>query len=312
MRKFLVVILSFCGVLTIIGLGLDYYVSYKLLHNQDRKYVVWNDIINKQLDADLVIMGASRGMVQYNPAILDSILHINTYNISVDGSALNRQILRYEIFNHFQQKKPKCIIVNIDCLNTLDWTYGYEREQFFPYLSESFFRKEVRKVEPFSIAELYVPLYRYTTYKGLAGLLKESSEIYEDVYKGYRGEEREWDGTEFDKIKTYHFRYDTLTLRMFDEFLAARNAEGIQMVFCYAPVYIGLTQKVDNIQEVYNLYQELSDKYNIPILDYNYLDLSMDTTWFYNATHLNKKGADLFSERLAQDIDSLNIYISTR
>ena len=46
------------------------------------------------------------------------------------------------------------------------------------------------------------------------------------------------------------------------------------------------------------------DKYDIPILDYTYMDICYDTTYFYNAMHLNALGADLFSEKLAHDLAS--------
>lgn len=54
---------------------------------------------------------------------------------------------------------------------------------------------------------------------------------------------------------------------------------------------------------MYKAYQDVADKYYIPILDYNYHPISLDSTNFYNATHLNK----LFSKQLAIDLDSLDI-----
>ena len=44
-----------------------------------------------------------------------------------------------------------------------------------------------------------------------------------------------------------------------------------------------------------------------PILNYTYDPISYDTNFFYNATHLNKTGAELFTRKLAHDIDSLQL-----
>ena len=94
---------------------------------------------------------------------------------------------------------------------------------------------------------------------------------------------------------------------MLDAFLSERQKEGIRILFCYAPIYIGVIGKMDNYSEMRDFYQMLADRYDIPILDYTYSDISMDTMYFYNATHLNKTGAELFSIQLAHDLDSIGV-----
>ena len=275
-----------------------------LQHNLDRMYMSWGDFTRGQLDADLVIMGASRAWVQYNPAILDSILHISTYNMGIDGSPLNRQICKYNIFNYYQQKQPDYIIINIDYF-ALEWRDGYQREQFFPYIMKSYPRNEIRKVEPFSKLEMYVPLYRYVKQQGIAYYFIDNKT--EVLFKGYAGQDMEWDPTAFNKIDSFHFSSDERTIKMFEKFLEDRKVEGIKILFCYAPVYEGFTKKIDNQKEMNDTYQKIADRYEIPILDYTYDAMCSDTTLFYNAMHLNKKGAEMFSEKLAYDLESLGI-----
>lgn len=306
MKRFLLTISCAFLTLYVINLGIDIYVSHQLQKSRDRRYVGWNDIIHRQLNADIVIMGSSRAFVQYDPSILDSILQIKVYNLGIDGSQLNRQIIKYNVYSHYQRKRPRYIIVNIDYCSTLGWSSGYEREQFFPHMLTPYTRNQIKSVEPFCGAELYVPLYRYSTYKGLFAVLMEQSND-DGLTNGFQGQIREWDGIAYNDMKTFHFGKNDSTMKMFNEFLAKRQAEDIQVIFCYAPIYIGLTNKVENMQEVYETYESLAQKYDIPILDYTYSDLSQDTTYFYNATHLNKQGAELFSTKLAHDIDSLGI-----
>lgn len=304
MKQFIRTILLMLGIIVAVSALLDAYVTYRLQNSRQRKYVMWNDIIQRQIDADLLIMGNSRAWVQYDPAILDSILGVNCYNLGIDGSPLNRQIIKYNIYRHYQAK-PKCIIVNID-LFSLTWRDGYEREQFFPYLMCPFTRKEFRKIEHFSIAELYVPLNRYSTYSGIYSMLKEC-ETNDVLYKGYQGQDEQWNPTEFKKVETCHFNKDDKTTRMFEDYLNQCTNEGIKVLFCYAPIYIGLTQKIENLQEMYGTYQSIANKYNIPILDYTYDAMCSDTTYFYNAMHLNKTGAEKFSRKFALDLDSMGI-----
>jgi hypothetical protein len=94
-------------------------------------YAAWNHVYNDTTDYDLVINGSSRAWVQYDPMILDSMLEINTFNLGMDGSAINRQILKYKKYSELHST-PKYLIQNID-LGTMSATVGYEREQFFSY-----------------------------------------------------------------------------------------------------------------------------------------------------------------------------------
>lgn len=306
MKKFLLITVIILGLLFGLNTGIDFYVSHRLQRCQEQKFVGWSDITQRQLNADLVIMGSSRAWVQYDPTILDSILGTNSYNLGLDGSKLNRQVLKYAIFDHYQKTKPKCIIVNVDCFCASEWTYGYMREQFFPYMLNSYTRNEIKKHEPFTLAELYLPLYRYTTYKGILAILKESK-CNDKLYKGYKGQDAEWHGPIFDNDEVIHFSANEKGWKLFDEFLADRYKEGIQVVFCYAPIYAGVTEKLDNREEMYAAYQGLADKYNIPIIDFNDSEMCSDTTYFYNDTHMNRRGAELFSSQLSHLLDSMGI-----
>ena len=67
------------------------------------------------------------------------------------------------------------------------------------------------------------------------------------------------------------------------------------------------THYLKNIKGMYEMYDSIAKKRNIPILDYNYDKMCYDTTYFYNAMHLNYKGSVLFSTKLANDLDSLAI-----
>ncbi len=294
-------------ILFIINGILDIYVSNVLQHSRAPLYVTWNDITKQSIDADLIVMGNSRAAWQFSPKIMDSLLNTNSYVLGFPASGLNRQIIKYNIYNQYQKEQPKNIIINIDYYNTLSWTQGVYREQFFPFMTDRFCRKQIRKVEPFNIIELSVPIYRYTTYKGLWSLLREESPLTDGTYKGFLPNDKVWDGKEYEKLTTFHFSSNEETIQMFDDFLKTRTSENINIIFCYAPIYIGLTNKVDNLEKVYTTFQLFADKYNIPILDYTYSNISKDTAYFENASHLNKTGAELFTMQLCHDLDSLGI-----
>jgi hypothetical protein len=96
-------------------------------------------------------------------------------------------------------------------------------------------------------------------------------------------------------------------LSLFDKYLAKAYSENIRVIFVYAPIYKGVIEKLQNVDGMYQMYDNFAQRYNIPILDYTFDSISYDTACFYNATHMNRKSAELFSVKLANDIDSLGI-----
>lgn len=280
----------------------DVITTYAFNEITTRKYGVWNDILHSDMDANMIILGNSRAWCQYSPQILDSVLGTSTYNIGIDGSAFNRQLVRYEIYRHYQHSAPKYIIQNVEFF-TLGYTIGYEREQFMPYLIYPYFRERISAIEPFSFGELYIPMYRYY----VSNVYDEYTKYDFPITRGYLGEENSWDGSKIKEVEPYRAEIDSNSLELFIDYIENTKREGTQLIFVLAPIYKEATSKVLNITEIHGLYYDLSEKYNIPILDYANCWISQDTTYFFNATHLNKQGAELFSTKLAHDIDSLGI-----
>lgn len=287
---------------------LDFIISFNLKNNDEIKYKIWDSLHKDSINADIIIMGSSRAWRQYNTHIIDSIQNVNSYNLGIDGSGFDRQILRYYTYERFNVK-PNLIIQNIDFLS-FKGTFGYQREQFFPYFI--FDRKLIsmyRNCEQFNVLELYIPCYRYI---GYTKEIKKSFGLYgeaiDTLYKGYRPLNMKYNGKELREMKNISFKYSDKLKKEFEDYCAYVKSNNINLCFVYAPVYIEATRKISNLTEMYNVYQTIATKYDIPILDYNFHTISYDSTNFYNATHLNKKGSILFSTELAHDLDSLGIF----
>ena len=63
-----------------------------------------------------------------------------------------------------------------------------------------------------------------------------------------------------------------------------------------------LEKYISNRSEIIHICDSLAKKYDIIFLDYSNSEFTMQKELFYNATHLNKKGSELFSKKLALDI----------
>lgn len=309
MKKFLYKILLFTFLIILCAYGLDLFLSWRLRTNENRVYAAWNQLYNSDIDYDLVINGSSRAWTQYSPLILDSILGINSFNLGIDGSAINRQIIKYRKYRDLH-RTPLYLIQNID-LGTMAYTYGYEREQFFPYF---FYDKDLilayDQYENFSFMEKYCPCYRYIGYKEvfLEALFHDNTGHYfEYLTKGYLGRWDKWNGSQLAKLDKVECACDNNAIKIFENFLSEVTLEGTKVIFVYAPVYHEVRAKMINEQQMFDMYDSIAKKFDIQILDYNDIPMCYDTTYFYNGTHLNKVGAEMFSTKLAHDIDSLGL-----
>jgi lysophospholipase L1-like esterase len=72
-------------------------------------------------------------------------------------------------------------------------------------------------------------------------------------------------------------------------------------------LFSGATGKISNPDLMYETYRNLADRHGIPILDYTDMWICHDTTYFYNAMHLNKAGAEIYTDSLANDVKRLGI-----
>ena len=306
MKKFIYNILIFVLPAGLVLLIADYMFSSVAKHSNEYAIESWYDLMEGNIEADVIIMGSSRAWVQYDPLILDSILGINSYNLGIDARKHYSQIKKYNLFKK-RNKKPRLIIQNIDILDFNAIIRGINKHQFFPYFWDIDMRREFINNEVFNAGEKYLPMYRFinfSSHNDISIFLPSGSNC---LTKGYRGDTATWDGTALKKRKSIRFLPNDTVLHMFDEYLAETRADGIKVIFVYAPIYIGATRKMIDYKKMRDTYQAFANKYGIPILDYTHMYICYDTAYFYNALHMNKRGSELFSDSLASDIKRLGI-----
>ena len=295
MKKFVARVFLFSITSFILLFLLDWVVSCRLRRSSDRVFASWYDLMHGRITSDVIVLGNSRAWVQISPMILDSILHCNSYNLGIDGSSLNRQITKYEIFRQYN-KKPDRIILSIDFFS-FGFTQGYESYQYFPYFSDVEIRKRIFPQECFSWAERWLPFYRYS-HLGLNNIPRENG----NLTKGFHAVDRPWDGTRLNTMSPHSVAFDERTLNMFTDFLSHAQKEGIQVILVLAPIYFKAKDYIQNYEQFEFILEEFRHEYSLPLLRYDDIPICRDTSFFYNATHLNMKGAEIFSRQLASDL----------
>lgn len=289
----------------------DDYITEKLKNNHEYpgEIEVWNDIYKGNINTDIAIYGSSRAWVHIDPKILEDSLNMKAYNFGIDGHNFWLQYLRHqEYLEH--NKQPELIILSVDIFSLAKREDLYELNQFLPYMlwNENIINS-TSSYKGFSFQDYYFPLLRYYgKMRGVNSVLKLTTngspqKSYRDY--GYRGMEQEWNN-DLAKAKLisnkYSIKVDSSSVNLFEQFLLECKSNQMSVILVYTPEYIEGQNFVSNRGEVLNIYNDFSKKYNLLFLDYSKDALSQDKEFFYNASHLNKKGAELFTKNLSQDI----------
>lgn len=289
---------------------LQYWADKGLRKTKRLPFATWTDIYQSKINADVLIIGSSRAQYMVSPKILDSILGINTYNLGMNGWGTDMQLARFKIFLQ-HNKPPKYIIHSID-LKIFDkrddlWEY----EQFLPYLDDTIIVNNTRQYEGrFTFPELYFPAFKYNKnlgimYNGIKGNFVSETKTYQ--YKGYVSNDINWNYVDYESgLKLFPngmmTEIELDTRARFNEYIKFCKINNIKLIFEMAPMYYLGFLHMKNRQQIIDMIKECSLKNDITFLDYTDDTICYNQKYFYNTMHLNKRGAELFSVRLANDI----------
>ncbi|MFN3998559.1 hypothetical protein [Algoriphagus sp.] len=312
MKKLLFQIGLFIIPFVIILSILDFFITKGLQKTKYGDYKEWNDIYSGNMSPDIVINGSSRAWVHVSPKIIDSILNVNSYNLGIDGYSFNMQYGKYSEYLQYN-KEPKLVIQTLDIttLSKRDDLFNYE--QFFPYIFNPAIKKLTKNFIGFSFFDYNLPFYRYRNFTEIIKIgLQEyfvPMNLDNSKYKGYLGMDLNWDNS-FDDYKEKNpegveIEIDSETIELMDTFLSKCKNDNIEVIFVFTPEYIESQHLIINREEIFDLYYDFANKYELPFFDYSKDTLSYQKKYFYNSQHLNKEGSEIFTEKMTNDIKSL-------
>lgn len=314
MKKFVVRFLIWLLLPVALAFVVDYVVSSGLRKTDLRKYAVWNDIYKGGMHPDLMVIGNSQAWNGYDPHLMDSMLGIDSYNLSIVGHFVDYQIIQYNTYRRFNTK-PKVVVLNVCFIGTLGITADkqYEREQFFPFICDDSLIAQVKDDKEISFLERHVPMLRYFGYRdemeeGVEAFFGKTEFFDGRMYKGYRGETRLFErGHILPQKEMTTTVYDEEAVEMFDSFVKQLRNDGIVVVLVKYPVYLPLRSKFANIGECDSIFEVVSERYEVPILDFSFSSLCRDSTNYVDPNHLSEKGAEVFTKEFCHRMDSLGV-----
>lgn len=273
----------------------------------------WRELLEGKINADVLIQGSSRAWVQYNPTIIDTVLSTNSFNLGMDGAPFDIQYLRFKAYLE-NNKAPKLIIQNVD-LDLLDTQEEFfQKYQFLPFLNNKYFENLLKNQELISFTDIYFPFMRYlgqpkavqigfSEYLGITHYQTEK-------YKGYAARHDSWDDSKFEQRKKRgkgNWKVNAEARRLFQHFIDECKDKNIKLVLVFAPIYYEITDLVVDFEASKQLYTSIANQNNITFLDYSLCEISYNKKFFYNMTHLNSMGSDLFSSKVCKDLQTKGV-----
>lgn len=308
MKRFLIKISIFLAVVYAVAWGLDYTISKGLYEMDDYRYISWQEIVNGEINADLVIMGNSRALSHFEPWTIDSICGLETYNLGLGGYPINVELMKYNLYCA-HNVRPRYIIHQVDymTMEVLNAPHQHQSEQFLPLMYDKSIRPELNRIG-YTWKDLYIPLYRYWGYQIVIknGLLEFSSlkhYISDPSRLGHHYEQGAWDGTVLAKMDTIYAKMDTAAMRLFEDYMQQCHKDGVKVILVNSPTYVGANQKTKGLDKVNAYFDSIASAYNTVYWNYNVdYPFCNDTANFCVSVHMNPEATHEFSVDFARDL----------
>ena len=309
MKRFLVRVLVFLGIVFLLAAGLDFILSKGLLKMEDYRFQDYEAMLKGGMENDILIMGNSRGKSHFDPYVIDSLCGVSSFCIGIGGYPINAQVAKYHLYRE-HNRKPRLIIQNVDFMTVTtmkDIRHQHQSEQFFPLVYDRQMRKELKRLG-YGFWELNVPLYRFFGYQqviksGLFEALHLKHHVSRPAYKGHRPEEGEWNGKELAAMEVHPAEVSEEGMSILEAYLASCKADSIRVLLVNSPMYIGVRCKILGLDQIDTDFEQLATKYGLKYLNYaKDCTISQDTSNFCVSVHMNPVATKAFTELLCAEI----------
>jgi hypothetical protein len=257
----------------------------------------------EETKADVIIIGASRAMQQYNPLILQDSLGVSAYNAGRDGMPF---YYYYGIFKCITARHtPKTIILDCEYGSLTYSSSGYERIAALLPLHKR--HPEINHIvalrHPWETYKMLSATYPYNSmlFKIALGNLpaKDDEAIKFNGYQPLYGKLTRT--APFINHKKYS-NLDTMRLQLLQDIVTTCQQKNIQLIFVCPPYYMQSEEANPCIDYI----KKIASNNNLPFLDYAKDTFFLKRPYLWEDTvHVNFEGSKIFSARLASDLKKI-------
>jgi len=256
----------------------------------------YENVISQNDNTEGIILGTSHATHAIRPTILDQT-GIHFYNYALDGA---NPKFYFNWYNElFKDKNPKYCIIAFDWFMFDDswlWRNFEQDSEYFPF---NVFYKLLRKTDKFNIEDLIVNRFPFIKYKKniISSLKLKKGDIRFnpiDYDRGFIPFNIPFDSANYKSNLKY--KINKSQLKIFKFLVAQMYTEGIEIIFVMIPEF-GIKKNEYLKMQSIKIINEISQKYNIPILNFNTTlrsSINENIFDFSDWGHMNKKGSIIF------------------
>jgi len=296
-------IVSVVAVTLTLASAFYYLICLGLRHAKQDAIGKYNYITTDSTYYSTVFFGASSVHVSVNSILFDSITGCNSYNAAMDGigiAEINVLMKKYLLCHG----NPKNIFISID-EKTLGMESGvWHFPQYYPFVNDTDLN-EMIQLEPKLLLGKYAPAWAITYIDdplknlGLIGLIRDyNKQQYSIPLKGFNP--AYWSGMKDDLSNdSLYFADSDNGWELLEQTLELCRQRNIHVDFVIAPRY-NVTPANSFLHFITKLVSYRS-KYNTTLFNFAVNENFKSKELFPNRTHLNAKGAEIFTRHLAKE-----------
>ena len=298
MKKYILYILLFLGIVAGIDVGFGKAFDYLNIHANKGEYKKLYDVCQNN-HYDLVILGSSRACHHYIPDIIADSTGLTCYNAGFDGNGV---ILSCGILQLILERyKPKCIVFDVEpAFDIEEYAADNNNTRYLallkPFYKHDCVRRIFNDIAESEYIKQYSSLVRHNS-KSFNVLLSYLSYNDKKERNGYIPLSGFMEGHSIQPAEIQ--RLDDLKIRYFNKLLNIAKSNNIPIVVIYSPKF------ERTYKETMDTIVRICAENDIIFWDYSNQNEYLNTKLFKESMHLNEEGATLFSQEIGARIDSI-------
>jgi hypothetical protein len=299
----------------IAGMVLCDWVLYALLsalcsHAESGPAGMINNIT--RVNADVYVLGSSRAQCHYNDDLLGKKLNMSCYNAGSLGQGIPYiyGLTDYILHNHY----PKLLIINIDAV---DIGKGPNHSARVSALAPLMEKSKVIKSMIYRKSTLerlkYLSLsFRYNSY--VVSIIENlfNNDHSTSGFEPLKGTMQYVETLEF-QIGSLGFKIDPDMVELLQKTIQLAKKSGIKVLLANSPAWRPDGKLIPEQKHLVESIEEIARQENVPYITINLENtpLFRNVQLFKDPSHLNSKGADLFTAMFAEKIASSQFLLAT-
>lgn len=296
MKKFILHILLFFGIVALVDVGVGIAGAYLQAHAKGGRTKQLDDLVMKD-QHDILILGSSWAHSHYDTPYLTDTLGMDVYDGGNDGNGV---ILAYGILEMVLERyQPKIVVYDLEpAFDIIEYAQDNNHTRYISHL-KPYYRNR-------AVSEIIKDISMEEWCKVQSGMLRYNTEIVEILVDNLINRGIEDGGylpltgsikKEPETKASTPGVLDPFKLKYIEKLITLCRSHGVKLVLVGSPKY-GARNSVA-LRPV----MDIASKFGVKFLDYYSEPLFMThKEWFKEPMHLNKEGARQFSRFLIKDL----------